>query len=335
MASEIRVLEDQLYEADYENRVLRDQVEKYRSQLDESPTQTLAPPAVVYDPPIVDAFDPIESKGSPKPRDGDMPDRPSDVSGGESSGEESSPDEPDGGIDIGMDEDEFALPSFDDGELVDPDALTDPPSAGDTVPEGGGNLLPPAPGGPEPPGKSDTEIPQVDPGEILPPPVSEEDQVQPPGQIRLPDSAQASAGIPESIRIHPSLSGGHRVEGEVREMIVVVNVLDRLGKTVDVTRFDIAADLSVVIIDPDRDPSDSKLGRWDVPMAKVSSLIRSEPISGLHIPIAWKESRPSGEEVIVHVRLRAEEDEMRCQQRIRVDRQPAVAEWTPRGESLR
>jgi hypothetical protein len=118
-------------------------------------------------------------------------------------------------------------------------------------------------------------------------------------------------------------------------MLIVVNVVDKIGKTVDMDSFDIDAELSVVILDPERDPSEARLGRWDFSSQQVTELVRSEPISGLHIPVEWQDTEPSGDEVIVHIRLRAEDDEMRCEQRLKVERKTAIAEWTPRGEDLR
>ena len=87
-------------------------------------------------------------------------------------------------------------------------------------------------------------------------------------------------------------------------------------------------------MDPLREPSESRIGRWDFTPEEVASFIRAKPMSGIHVPIAWQQSQPSGEEVIVHARLRSEEDEMRCEARIKVEQQTAIAEWTPRGESL-
>jgi hypothetical protein len=238
---------------------------------------------------------------------------------------------------------DLELPMLDEGEPVEPDALNEPlvpempllpgeaaPSK-DTSPA---ELLPP-PGGPQPPSKNDIQVPPILPGEVLPPPASEGDQSKPPGQVELPDSVQAIEGVPDQLRIHPALSGGHRVDGSLEGMMVVINVVDRLGKTIDLKSFDVDAELSIVILDPLLDPSEARLGRWDFSSRQVSSLVRGEPISGLHVPIEWQESEPTGEEVIVHVRLRSEADEMRCELRLKVEKQSAVAEWTPRGESIR
>jgi hypothetical protein len=194
----------------------------------------------------------------------------------------------------------------------------------------------PAPGGPEPPGKRDTEIPPIVPGDPLPPPAPDEKDAQPPGKIDLPDSVSTTeTGQPETLRIHPALSGGQKVDGHIDGMLIVVNVVDKLGKTVDLDTFEVDADLSIVILDPQREPSEARIGRWDFSSEQVAELVRSEPISGLHVPIQWQDSEPLGKEVIVHIRLRGEDDEMRCEQRLKVERQTAIAEWTPRGEALK
>ncbi len=194
----------------------------------------------------------------------------------------------------------------------------------------------PAPGGPEPPSKRDTEVPPVLPGEVLPPSILDGQEDKPPGQILLPDSVQDGAGVPDQLRLHPSLSGGHRVDGKVENMVIVVNVLDERGRPLDLTEFDVEADLSVVLYEADQNESDAaKIGRWDFSAEQVQSLIKSDPISGLHIPISWHNRQPEGDEIVVHVRLRAEEDEMRCEGRLQVERANAVAEWTPRGELLK
>ena len=59
-------------------------------------------------------------------------------------------------------------------------------------------------------------------------------------------------------------------------MTIVVNVLDRLGKTVDLERFDVEANLSVVILDPLREASDARIGRWDFSPGEVARLTRND-----------------------------------------------------------
>jgi hypothetical protein len=117
-------------------------------------------------------------------------------------------------------------------------------------------------------------------------------------------------------------------------MMIVVTAVDKFGRMVSLDGFDVDADLTIVILDPQLEPSKARLGRWDYSNQQVATFLRSKPISGLHVPIQWNNAVPSSDEVIVHVRLRAEDDEMRCDGRVKVAKKTALAEWTPRGESL-
>jgi hypothetical protein len=219
----------------------------------------------------------------------------------------------------------------------------------------------PAPGGPEPPSKRDTEVPPVLPGEILPPSTLDAEEDKPPGQIPIPDSAKDGSGVPDQLRLHPSLSGGHRVDGDIESMMIVVNVLDSHGRPLELNDFHVDAELSVVLYDADsnqleavetaddevdddggdseniddEESNEARIGRWDFAADQVLELVKSDPISGFHIPIQWKGRQPKGEEIVVHIRLRSEEDEMRCEGRLKVEKANAVATWTPRGDSLK
>jgi len=290
MASEIRVLEDQLYEADYHNRVLNDQLERCRVKSDTGR---------VADEPSVASPIPNSDSGASPPNQTDVEDQ--------------------------FDSELLELPTFDSGVPIDPEALDDPAP----------KMLP-APGLPEPPGKEDTTVPSIEPGEIVPPPSGgKEEESDLPGKIILPDSVSISSGTPEKLKIHPSLSSGISSDGQSNQMSIVINVVDHLGRTINLDNFDIDADLSVVLLDPNRESSESRIGRWDFSSEQLTELIKREPISGLHVPIQWVGDRPTGTEVVVHVRLRAEEEDMRCERRLSVDQKKAIAEWTPRGKDVR
>ncbi len=135
--------------------------------------------------------------------------------------------------------------------------------------------------------------------------------------------------------IHPSLSSGVTTDGENNEMTIVINVLDDLGRTVNLDNFDIDAELSVVLLDPQRAPSEARVGRWDFPSDQLTDLVKREPISGMHVTVRWLGDRPVGDELVVHARLRGEEDDMRAQRRLGINKPQAIADWTPRGDDLR
>ncbi|WP_345328185.1 hypothetical protein [Novipirellula rosea] len=344
IANEVRILEDQLYEADYENRKLRDELERAKGRVS---TDAVAPrhsqhkSQSDYGPPIPSP-DPL-SNGP--------------LSNGPIYG-------PNRSIDSFDMENDFGDSLIDPGQAVPMDRLnnpfTDEPSGNDLpgsdVPGPAGSkrsgnkrdqplvdpaprMLPPPIGVPEPPGKSDTEISPIEPGEILPPPSSNgKGQPKPPGQIILPDAAKATQqeiSAPETLQLHTGLSGGHQSDNdhEVDGLYLVINALDHYGKTVNLEDFEIDAEMSIVILDPAREPSEAKIGRWEFSAEEVSELIRSRPLSGFHVPVIWQDVEPEGDEVIVHVRLRSEGDEMRCNGRVKVAESGVIAKWTPRGDS--
>ena len=195
--------------------------------------------------------------------------------------------------------------------------------------------LEPAPSGPIPPRIEDTELPPVLPGETLPPPLGPDEEPLPPGQIKLPDSVKSNHRVPDSLQIHPTLSGANRIDEQLQDILLVVNVVNDLGKTINLNDFLVDGELSVVVLDPKREASVARLGRWNFDRKQVLNFIKHDPVSGFHIPLQWNMDQPLGSEVIVHVRLRAEDDEMRCEAKLNVDQQRGVAGWLPRAESFR
>ena len=228
-----------------------------------------------------------------------------------------------------------------DSAATPPSAFSLPPSSGESdtakpsEPSARTRLLDPAPGGPVPPGKEDTELPPVLPGEQLPPQFGSPDKKKPPGQIQLPDSVKSNNRVPDSLKIHPTLSGASRIDEKIQDMLLVVNVVNDLGKTISLNEFLVDGEMSIVVLDPKREPSLARLGRWNFDREQVLSFVKNSPVSGFHIPLDWTMDEPLGSEVIVHVRLRAEDDEMRCEAKLNLDKQRGVAGWLPRAESFR
>ncbi|TWU37029.1 hypothetical protein [Novipirellula artificiosorum] len=328
MASEIRVLEDQLYDADYQNQVLRDQLQRAKSQAEASKRSVGG------------------TVPAPEPRPHLAPDRQPSLD------PSSLPDS----IDM---EDGFDAPLIDPGEAVPMDQLGNPFLDTEDVQgideepvdeldaESEMLPLPPPIGEPEPPGKADTEVLPIEPGELLPPPnPGFEELPTPPGQIQLPDavkSTQPNLIFPESLELHMGLSGGHRFDdsdeaqgsaesGTTDGLFLVVRALDRRGVTVDLNQFEIEGELTVVALDPTRDAGAARIGRWEFSAEEVANLVRSQPTSGLHIPVKWQDAKPAGDEVVVHIRLRSDEDEMRCEGRINTKESSKLAKWLPRSD---
>ena len=376
MASEIRVLEDQLYDADYQNRVLNDQLQKYDQKVEASRIPTpdelgvapqdspLAasvgigqPTAIELPPPAApgnlesgfpsaspdlstnglssDGFDPMasgletESAGVSDFNTNDFNESLFDM--GDPMAPEQLHAEPINTEPIGSEQaGSSKTDSSDPQPLTDPD--TDRLQPENPFPRRKPKLhsLPP-PVGVSPPGKKDTQVDPIVPGDIAPP-SRDAGEEKPPGQILLPQSTQTPTGAPQRLRIHPTLSTGHRDGQKLDGATLVLSVLDRLGRNVDLNQFDVQAELSVVVLDPDRDAAKARIGRWNFDAKQVTAMIAAQKDGGLEIPVRWKSKTPRTDKVIVHVRLRGDEEEMRCQSKLDLRPRTAASTWTPRGE---
>lgn len=315
MATEIRVLEDKLYEAEYQNRVLEDKLE-LASKSDPAPSTSSSGPSITTPTPS------LQDDTMDADLDLELP----SIEEGVDEGQPAPPDD--------FDPDNLSLPMIDEGAPVDPESLVPPAGVPETSGDQSGDQVIPSPDGPAPPNLQDTEVPKIIPGDPAPPGAND-DKLKPPGQVLLPDSVQAAVGVPAGLKIHNGLSRGQQLQGEDEGLMVVVNAVDKYGRMVSLHDFDVNADMTIVVLDPRLEPDSARIGRWEFDHDKVASFLKSHPVSGFHVPIKWGSVKPSGDEVIVHVRLRAEDDEMRCQARISVEQETAVAEWTPRGESVK
>ncbi|MEO1528349.1 MAG: hypothetical protein AAFX06_23240 [Planctomycetota bacterium] len=339
MANEIRVLEDQLYEADYQNRVLRDELRRARENCDPLETPPAYPES--YGPipeSSIDSLEPPVIIPTPEgePLDPGLPQ--DDLGLGDPFKDEPSGESPSGadepsGSDTPPSMDALENPS----DRAIPTPLGDPPPAELPAPKSDGETIEDIePGIPTPPGNM--EIPKIVPGEPIPPGSGE----PAPSQIELPQTASvlqreppltATTQTVDHIALHPNLSGGHQFDADddIDGLYVVVTVMDGDGEILSLNQFDVDAEMSIVVIDPDATGDGARLGRWDFSPKEVRSFIRSTPTDGLHVPIKWKQLRPSGKDVIVHVRMAAAEEEMRCQGRLRLEQSVAVSHWLPRG----
>ncbi len=281
MASEIRVLEDQLYEADYHNQVLAEELERLKAQV--------AIPA-----------GPVERQ--PRPVE--------EASAGETSPSPLSTPPPQRAAP--------ATPQLPARPIPDP---VEPPQV------------------PIPPGVEELDFPDVDLGEPVPP----GDPAAPPGQIQMPDSVRKlyreEPAEPASVRINPGLSGGHRFDDpeEKTGMYLAVEVVDEAGKLVSLEDLDRYGELSVAIVDPQREPADAQLGQWSFAGSDLRALVRpgaSGPAAGdrIDVHVAWDEKQPLGPRVVAHVRLSVDETQLQAQAELPTA-DTVMARWNPRAGS--
>jgi len=346
LTQEIRVLEDQLYDADYQNRVLREELERARRELaQEAPPPPERRPAPSSAPEIDIEVNP-ETSETYEVLD---PESLSDPSAAEANSDkppaaappvdEPATDKP------GTDEPAVQPKSETPAPLQDPKpsgAVPAPiPDPSNSEP---GMLLPPPvdnqpPAEPVPPAEEQLRDDPIIPGEVLPP---DEAPDAPPGKIEIsPDTKTMKfeplppppTPVPDRLELHDGLSGGHQFDDdhELDGLLLVVTAVDQRGQAMALDDFDIDAELTVVVMEPGKTAPEEAVGRWEFSPGEVRGLVRKAPVDGLHIPIPWRQRVPEGEEVIVHIRLAAAEEEMRCQGRVRLETSVAMSNWLPRG----
>ena len=357
MANQIRVLEDQLYDADYQNRVLRDELKraKDRCKTTESSTtpsaksrrleQSYGPPieSIPSDPvqPLrtLPLIDPNPTMQAPEPlTPAENIPAPTPIT------DPNAPTILDEGFEDEAPANETSSSKLPYGPAANKESAKDDfirPSDLDESPE----VIPTPPAEAMPPGPESTNPSPVTPRD-LPAPPNRNGEGEQGLRIPLPKSLEDLSytkpklpplATPDHIQLHPTLSGGHQFDqdDEVDGMYVVVNVVDKEGDIVNLRNFDIGAELTIVVLDPAIEGVTSRIGRWDFSPEEVGTFIRTIPVDGLHVPIKWQDNEPSGEEVIVHVRLQSASEEMNCQAKVKLQRDSVMAKWLPRGKSLR
>ncbi|KAA5543788.1 hypothetical protein FYK55_11470 [Roseiconus nitratireducens] len=336
LTREIRVLEDKLYAADYQNRVLRDELQ--RAQQTGDGIQLHPTDEIILDPPedrtrnsagqadkeeLGDPFLDDGSGAAPDREFGELPAPPPPGQTMEAPGEEPLKDP-------GANSDQASGPAKSSGDESQEESIPLP-----TPDEKSG--VEPTPD-PQPPTADDQQVPPVIPGELQPP--GNDDQ--PPGKIELPPGTKMlryqsptlePPPEPDHLELHDGLSGGHQFDddSDIDGLYLILTVADPEGSTLSLDDFEVDAALTVVVLDPNDTSDDPRVGRWDFTPDQVRELIRSAPVSGIHIPIAWQDRLPTGDDVIVHIRMAAAEEEMRCQGRLKLEESVAMSNWLPRG----
>ncbi len=373
MLNEIRVLEDQLYEADYENRVLADKLERAQDR-DASTTKSKTRLGTRLREKLEDAAGDDE----------DIMDRPaSDVLDIDDVGTKSSPSESPNAFGSGVDDfdvgdinmgtvddasDREQVPLFGDyNEYVPPAPPSEKNRTGSGVKPMGeadgddpGFLLP-VPGGPEPPTMDDTKIDPIIPGDVAPPSSDGVSPDAPPGQIKLkglglklgePEAVEIpepDAPLPTKLQLNPGFSGRHRfpkpppivkdalvpvaenMTNNREGMMLVVNVLDQHDRMMELSGFDVDANMTVEAFDAKK--TDQLLDTWKFDTREVRMMVRSNPVSGFHIPVRWSTPAAPTDNVTVKIRLEAGSDVMTCEGTLNVSKELSASRWTPRGDS--
>lgn len=292
MAGEIRVLEDQLYAADYENKVLRQKLERAREADGEpaaGPKSTSAPRDRATELPsrIDEDRSPADTRLLPPPSgtprgesDEAIEDRRIEVPG-----RNERRDEGESGLEP-PDESDLEMPEIEIGSPAPPLSATGEPE------------LPP------------NRIPKTEAQEQL-----EESLMPPP--------------MPAGLAIHPGFSGSHTFDDEESStgVYLVVHFVDDEGKPLDMRDTAIEAELSIIILDPTPELEDPRLGRWDFTAEEIEPLRRDAPTDSLHIALPWGDNEPAGDEVKAYVRLSNGDQHLDGEATVHLRRPESVAGW--------
>lgn len=308
LTGRVRVLENQLHEADYEIKVLRQQLERRDAELQAMRLGTATE---------TDRKRSGQQSGSgegPDPRPGSgtlapLPERresPAPVPPREDQGPLSSPSLEELDIDLGTPSDSLGSPV----ELP--------------------RNLPPSQ--PIPPAMEETLPPPIELGEPLPPAGKTDERLLPPGQINAPDSARLltppEPSIPTRIVFHHGLTTRHHHDSDttIDGVFTVVSVEDQLGKQIHAVY-----PISFVMLDPGREGEDARLGRWDFTATDVRLANRDFPRASIQFPLLWQEKRPAGNQVAIFVRMTLD-DGNRLETDLMLDLREALSsDWKPQG----
>lgn len=292
LTGEIRMLEDQLNEADYTNEVLRQKLARYEAREPRSSSERMPAEGGAAEGAGDDELDiRIEQNGTP--------DAASDVELDIDLGEPLAPDDTSGDRD-GADSDDLPAPR---------------------------DAYPPVQ--PLPPRAGEFETPPIELGEPLPPGEPDDDPALPPGQIPTPESARMLfPGIPATVAIHAGLSGRHHHDSDDVEdgIFLVLTVADADGRPIRCEQ-----PVSVVVLDPAQTGEAARLGRWDFTAQEVNEQFRETPLPSIQLPILWQEARPSGDSVAVFVRVMTDAERPLETDMLMEFQAGSAAEWTSRG----
>jgi hypothetical protein len=294
MAAEIRVLEDQLYRADYDNRMLREKLARLEEgtplgKSDSVLSPSAAPKARPKSPPPGSSGSPTSPNQTPKRTDSGQP--KSTVPGTTSPKPGKS----------GNGTQELEPPSI---RLGTPKEADDPK---DVVP---GDLVPPA---------LNFGTPEA-PKSILPPSDTND-------KIKLPGSAQRlldePAGPIEEIRLDPAMTKTFLENGE-SGLTVVFIAMDADGRPAAPD-----CDVDISLVDPSLVPEKARLGRWTVPADEVKKSTSADKV--VRLKVYWEKEGPASHQAQVHVRLLREDGKMTAtNQIVSLGGNGTSADWSPR-----
>ncbi len=299
MAGEIRVLEDRLYDADYQNEVLRDRLTRAEAKAAQvviphpGENRTRFGPPQRVDRGEFDAETNTDAMAAPP----SLPARP-------------------------FPPEESSRPAR---ELPAGPSLTPPDSP---MPPGREDILLPDVdlGVPVPP-PADGDPADAPPGQIRLPDSAKR---LGPRAIAVPVAIRVNQALSGGHRFEPSASAEEGAKG----VYLVVEVIDEQGDVVSMDTLEPEGPLEVVLLDPLQSPAEARLGKWVYSADELRDMVRSGPQAGIHLAVETSERSATGKTIIAHVRLTVGEVLLQTECELPTS-EPNLAGWNPRGTVTR
>ncbi len=309
MAAEIRVLEDQLYEADHENKLLRDELARAQGGSPGSTSKPTPSPSRLTTPSKTAPSLPRSNSPSLEPRSTSPSTAPSL-------------------------EPRNSPPAIGplDAPATSPGTLS--PGPKDIPPE-----TPPARLSP-PPNNND-----ILPGEVQPPKIDLGKRILPPSEseapsngedkIRLPKPVQEllsePTGPPEEIQLDPAQTRAFTEDGR-SGLDVVLTAFDRDGNLTP-----IGSEMEIVVMDPTLPVNEGRLAKWQVTSDQVRQATSTGRVTHLRLfwpPSTQADSRsptPPNRPVKVYVRMRQGDQKGPVTDAlVNLKGDPSGSDWLPR-----
>ncbi len=305
MAAEIRILEDQLYQADNEIRILRQELDqqapsRLEPQADtprNSPTPAPAPksPSKTTPKSTTPPRIPLVPQDDPAPPRSSNPRLPNNSSNAEPPNIDVSPGSPAPSI----------LPPAPRSNGNTPPSMDIPPEVPPTKLGNPQDIQPP-------PVRNDDIVdpnqtpPNIDVGSaVLPPPKT----IAPPDakeKVKLPTNVQRMldepAGPPEEIRLDPAETKPFS-QNDRGGLDVVLLAFDGDGRPTKINNA-----IEIAVIDPAIEGPEGRLGRWFVQPDQVRQATGTDQVVRLHL--FWEDGVPANRTAKVFVRMRDQENKL-------------------------
>lgn len=153
---------------------------------------------------------------------------------------------------------------------------------------------------------------------------------------RLTSHANPPAPVDQTIieiGFHPTLCRGQDLDNQPGDdgLYLVLQPLNQHHQMIPEL-----GELTIVVLDPNADEESNRLGRWKWSAEELERTLEPiGPAAGMHIALTWDERTPTGDTVVVYARyVLADGKQLVNDQKVRMHRPTLGSQnWTPRSET--